>query len=273
MDEFTRANRNVWNEWTHINARSDLYRLEAFKAGEIKLNSLERDEVGDVSGKTLLHLQCHFGMDTLSWARLGALVTGVDFSEDAIALAKRLSEELKIPARFICSDIYALDEVLQEQFDIVYTSYGVLCWLPDIRRWAKIVADRVRPGGFFYIAEFHPFAQVFDETIDELIVRYPYFEKEMTKWQVEGSYADRDAYVESNFEYEWNHTLGEIVTALIEAGLTIDFLHEWPYSVYNQFPFLQPDGKGKWNPPETPSMIPYMFSLRAHKGIQETHSG
>lgn len=265
MDEFSRSNRNLWNEWVHINAASDLYRLDEFKAGGIKLNDLERREVGEVNGKSLLHLQCHFGMDTLSWARLGAEVTGVDYSEDAIAKAVQLARELKIAARFFCSDIYALDEVVQEQFDIVYTSYGVLNWLPDIPRWAKIAADRVKPGGFFYIAEFHPFAMVLDDEADSYRLRYPYFEKEVMAFDVQGSYADRNANVETKKEYGWNHTLGEIVTSLIEAGLTLEFLHEFPFSVYEQLPYLKPDDAGLWRQEGDPAMMPLMFSLRAKK--------
>ena len=160
--------------------------------------------MGDVAGKTLLHLQCHFGMDTLSWARLGAQVTGVDFSDEAIRLAQSLSQELNLPARFICSDLYELDSVLQEQFDVVYTSYGVLAWLPDIPSWARIAAARVKPGGFFYIAEFHPFAQVMDDGAEEYRVFYPYFAKDVMTFEVKGSYAEREAQVESKNEYGWN---------------------------------------------------------------------
>lgn len=265
MDEFSRSNRNLWNEWAHVNAASDLYRLEEFKAGEIKLSDLERGEVGDVDGKSLLHLQCHFGMDTLSWARLGAQVTGVDFSDHAIAMADRLAKEMNIPARFVCSDIYALDEVLQEQFDIVFTSYGVLGWLSDIPRWAKIAADRVKPDGFFYIAEFHPFAMVLDDEASSYRLRYPYFEKEVMAFDVQGSYADRNAKVATKVEYGWNHTLGEIVTSLVDAGLTIEFLHEFPFSVYEQLPYLKPDGMGLWQQADQPAMMPLMFSLKAWK--------
>lgn len=265
MDQYSQSNRNLWNEWAYVNAASDLYRLDEFKEGAIKLNALERGEVGDVAGKLLLHLQCHFGMDTLSWARLGAEVTGVDFSDEAVAMAKRLAGELNIPARFLCSDIYALDEVLHEQFDIVYTSYGVLNWLPDIPRWAKIAADRVKPGGFFYIAEFHPFAMVLDDEAENYRLRYPYFEKEVMTFDVQGSYADRSAKVETKKEYGWNHTMGEIVTSLIDAGLTLEFLHEFPFSVYEQLPYLKPDEAGLWRQAGEPAMMPLMFSLKAWK--------
>ena len=167
-------------------------------------------------GKSLLHLQCHFGMDTLSWGRLGAKVTGVDFSEEAIKLARKLSKETGIKAQFICSDIYKLPEVLKKKFDIVYTSGGVLCWLPDLNKWAKIIAHFLKPGGFFYIMEGHPFTYVFDnsETAKVLKVTQSYFHKpEPTKWEPEGDYANPTS-VTSSASYEWAHGMGDIINSL-----------------------------------------------------------
>jgi 2-polyprenyl-3-methyl-5-hydroxy-6-metoxy-1,4-benzoquinol methylase len=262
---FMQENRKMWDEFVAIHARSPLYELEPFKKGVNKLNPLELSEVGEVTGKSLLHLQCHFGMDTLSWARHGATVTGMDYAEKAITLARQLAEELHIPARFICCNLYVLPQNLEEQFDVVYTSYGVLCWLNDIRRWAQIAASYVKPGGFFYISEFHPFAMVFDDEADALRYRYPYFQEEAMSFEVKGSYADRNAKVEAFRDFEWQHTLGEIVTSLIDAGLQIEFLHEHPFTVYEQLPFLQADGKGYWHFPEGQKPIPLMFSLKAIK--------
>lgn len=262
--QFMQENRKMWDEYVAINSHSQLYDLDSFRQGAIKLNPLERSEVGDVKGKTLLHLQCHFGMDTLSWARLGAQVTGMDYSGEGIKLARKLSDDLRIPASFLCCNLYDLPDNLNEQFDIVYTSYGVLCWLNDIHRWAQIAASYVKPGGFFYIAEFHPFAMVFDDEAEEVKFRYSYYEKLMS-YDIAGSYADRGAMVSVKRDYEWNHTLGEIITALIEAGLRIEFLHEHPFTVYEQLPFLIPDGKGYWHFPEGAKPIPLMFSLKAIK--------
>ena len=261
------TNRNMWDELVKVNARSSFYDLEGFRRGENKLNDLELREVGEVAGKSLLHLQCHFGMDTLSWARLGALMTGVDYSEVGIALARQLAEEVHLLANFLCCNLYDLPANLEEQFDIVYTSYGVLCWLNDINRWAEIVASYVKPGGFFYIAEFHPFAMVFDDEANELRYRYPYFEKDALSFEVKGSYADREAELTATSDYEWQHTLAEIVSGLINAGLSIDFLHEHAFSVYEQLPFLQSDGKGTWRFPQGEQPIPLMFSLRASKPV------
>ena len=265
IEKYLQTNKAMWNEYVGINSHSAMYNLDVFRQGANMLNSIEREEVGDVKGKTLLHLQCHFGMDTLSWARLGAEVTGMDFSDEGIKLAKKLSEDLSIPGRFVCCDLYDLPQTLpEEKFDIVFTSYGALCWLPDIKRWAEIAASFVKPGGFFYVAEFHPTALVFDDESEELRFRYPYYEKLMY-FDVEGSYADRNASVTVKRDYEWNHTMGEIVTGLIDAGLRIEYLHEYPFSVYGQLAMLRPDGKGYWQFPDGAKPIPLMYSLKASK--------
>jgi SAM-dependent methyltransferase len=229
---------------------------------------LEREEVGDVAGKSLLHLQCHFGLDTLSWARLGAQVTGVDFSEEAITLGRALSDELGIEADFICSDLYDLPTVLTGQFDIVFTSYGVLCWLPDLTRWAEIIAHFLRPGGTFYIAEIHPFAAVFydEEDAESLEVFYPYFHTpEPLRFEEEGSYAVPDTQVVHTVTYEWPHSLGDVINSLISAGLQIEFLHEFPYACYGMFPFLEQDEDGWWRSKDRDGSIPMTFSLKATK--------
>ncbi len=268
MDKYREANRALWDEWTGIHYGSDFYRVEAFKQGLNKLRPYEMEEVGPVDEKSLLHLQCHFGMDTLCWARLGAKVTGLDFSPAAIAQARALASELNIPARFVESDVYAASEVLDETFDIVYTSRGVLGWLPDIGRWAHVVTHTVRPGGFFYLTEIHPIALVFDDDdgATELRLRYPYFtQAEPFALEVNGSYADRTATVKQRVEYGWNHALGEIITALATAGLRIDFVHEFPF---NEWPisFLQPTGDGTHRlPPPNDGRLPLFFSLKASK--------
>ena len=229
------------------------------------------EELGNVAGKTLLHLQCHFGLDSLSWARLGARVTGVDFSDQAIALARSLSQEVGLEAEFVCSDIYELPQVLAGQFDIVYTSYGVLAWLPDLKNWAAVIAHFLKPGGVFFIAEFHPFAMVFDnsETATGLRIQYPYFHPaEPYKFDVQGSYIDRQAEVNQKVEYEWDHSLGEIVDALLAAGLRLEFLHEYPYCTYAMFPSLMEQcSDGMWRLKEGDGSIPLMFSIRASKYV------
>ena len=267
MDKYRQANQKMWDEFVGINSRSDLYELEAFKKGKNKLNPLETSEVGDVKGKSLLHLQCHFGMDTLSWARLGADVTGMDFSPRGIELARSLSEELNISARFICCDLYDLPNQLDRKFDIVFTSYGVLCWLPDIPRWARIAASFLQQGGFFYMAEFHPFASVFDNDpgIIGWKLRYPYFERQAMEFEADGSYADPVTKIPKMKEYEWEHGMGEVITSLVDAGLRIDFLHEFPYTCFSAFPFLEKGNDGYWHQPGGVDMIPLTYTIKATK--------
>jgi SAM-dependent methyltransferase len=271
MDDALRANRDLWDAWTTINAASAFYDVASFRSGEnaIRLRDYEREEIGPVAGKSLLHLQCHFGLDTLSWARLGAAVTGIDFSENGIATARALAHELDIPATFVVSNLYDLPDVLQGQFDIVYTSNGVLGWLPDIRAWAQVVAHFVKPGGLFYITEIHPVAQAFeDEGVapGELRLSYPYWSHaEPLTFEVHGSYADPTAPTEGLVEHGWDHSLGEIVTALIDAGLQIDFLHEFDF-VNWPIDFLVKGADGRWRlPPDTAGQLPLFFSLKATK--------
>ncbi|HNR02692.1 MAG TPA: class I SAM-dependent methyltransferase [Anaerolineaceae bacterium] len=266
--ELMEINRRYWNEVVPVHAGSEMYNLAGFMSGDLSLDELERSEVGEVGGKQLLHLQCHFGLDTLSWARLGARVTGMDYAPDAIAKARALAAECGIEARFICSNLYDLPQQLEGQFDIVFTSYGVLCWLPDLREWARIAASYVRPGGFFYIAEFHPFSYVFDDEAGELKYRYPYFAREALRFEFDGTYADKDAKLQNREDYEWAYRMGDVVTALIEAGLRIEFLHEHAFTVYEQLPFLVKAEKGRWRFPGGAKPIPLMFSLKAGKPLE-----
>jgi len=271
MDEALRSNRELWNAWTKIHVESAFYDVESFRNGErpIRVADYEREEVGSVEGRTLLHLQSHFGLDTLSWARLGATVTGVDFSDDAIDAARDLATELGIPATFIRSDLYGLPEELDQQFDIVYTSCGVLGWLPDIARWGRVAAHFVRPGGFLYLTEIHPVANVFEnEGVEpgELRLEYPYWSHlEPLRFEVKGSYADRDAPTEGLVEYGWDHSLGEIVTALADAGLRLEFLHEFDF-VRWPIDFLVEGTDGRFRMPVgSKGQLPLFFSLKATK--------
>jgi SAM-dependent methyltransferase len=270
VDPYVSANRALWDEWADVNVRSEFYRVEQFKQGASKLRPYEVEEVGPVAGKSLLHLQCHFGLDTLSWAREGAVVTGTDFSPRALELARSLAGELGIPARFVESDLYELPSNLEGEFDVVYTSRGVIGWLPDVERWGNVAAGFVKPGGFFYVTEVHPFLQVFEDEGDVDFarpqLRYPYWShEEPLEFDVQGSYADRTAEIESKKEYGWNHSLGEIVSVLAEAGLRIEFLHEfrsldWPS------PGLEEHEDGTFRlPGDLDGRLPLFFSLKASK--------
>lgn len=268
MDEYLEANRKLWDELTPIHARSEFYDLRGFKSGKCALSSIELEEVGDVSGKSLLHLQCHFGMGTLSWARLGARAVGVDFSNEAINLARSLSDETGIGARFVLSDIYELPGALAEEFDIVFTSAGVLCWLPDLKRWADVISHFLKPGGFFYIFEGHPFSSVFNDAanVTELEVTESYFSGPEPKyWEPDSDYADPNAEV-THGSYEWTHSLGSIVGALAEAGLRIEFLHEFPVLFDRACPLMEQDRDGWWR--LKGDKVPLTFSIRASKPRQ-----
>ena len=264
MDKRLEVNRDNWDERTLSHATSDFYDVESFKKGRITLTDIERKEVGDVSGKTLLHLQCHFGLDTMSWSRLGAKATGVDFSDTAIGLARALNEELGLDVRFISSSIYDLPDVLEEQFDIVFTSYGVLNWLPDIARWAEVVSNYLKPGGMFYIVEFHPFAAAFESSeAGDMVPTYRYFHHELFFEGGEPSYAGNE--IIETPTYQWQHSLSDIVCSLIDEGLSIEFLHEFPFTCYQAHPVMERGEDGWWRLPRHNESFPQMFSIRMTK--------
>lgn len=262
---YYRENKALWDAKTPIHQQSSFYDLDGFRAGETSLRATELKELKEVKGKTLLHLQCHFGLDTLSWARQGASVTGVDFSDEAIALARKISKEEDIPAQFIASNVYELPQHLKGKFDIVYTSYGVLCWLGDIFEWARIIAHYLKPGGTFYIVEHHPSWMMFEFDTGKMQLAYPYFlNQEPLSEQCEGTYADKGADL-SHVEYFWNHPLGDIITALVQAGLELEYVHEFPYTHYNCFPNMIEVNEGEWQMKGFEKLVPLLFSIKAKK--------
>lgn len=269
MNQYLQANQKRWEKLVSEHEKSEFYDLDGFKAGKDRLRSIELDELGDVNGKSLLHLQCHFGMDTLAWARRGAIVTGVDFSETAIELAHSLSEELGLPAQFYCTDIYKLPAVLRGEFDIVFTSYGVLHGLPDLQSWGEIIARYLKPGGIFYIVEDHPFFRVFRAKPEGEFKaeRSYFFSEEPQRIESKGSYATGDE-GSAGVQYVWDHSLGEVINSLINAGLQIKFLHEFPYAARAKFPFMEQGEDGWWRlPANRHGTIPFLFSLQARKPL------
>ncbi len=260
------TNRRWWDGATPVHYRSRSYDVDGFRRGASSLLPLELKELGDVGGKRLLHLQCHFGLDTMSWARRGAIVTGVDFSPEAIATARRLSEELSIPARFIESNVYDLPEMHDERYDIVYTGYGALCWLPDLARWAKVVSRSLRPGGTFYVVDSHPFSDLIDENVaDRIELKGRYItDGRPEKWVSPDTYTDSDRPLEEQTTYAWRHTLSEIVGSLLSAGLRLDFLHESEMGYFNMHPLMEKRDDGHWVFREGTCGLPLTFSLMAH---------
>ncbi|HPQ67918.1 MAG TPA: class I SAM-dependent methyltransferase [bacterium] len=275
MDKYLNANRRMWDERVRVHQNdSECYPVSAFKAGDEKAVPPLPDDIGPVNGKSILHLQCHFGMDSLGWTRKGAKVTGVDFSPVAIAQARQLNDELGLDARFIETDIADLPAHLTGQFDIVMTYYGTIIWLPDLRRWAKVIAHFLKPGGFFYLADTHPTALCFDVYDDDagLQLHYDYFtDGRPLKFEDEsGSYADPTAKTEANLSYEWQHSLDEIINSLLAAGLRLKYIHEFPYAFFNLYYKTKPelmfkDEAGWWRLREKANSLPLMFSLCVEK--------
>jgi ubiquinone/menaquinone biosynthesis C-methylase UbiE len=263
------TNLKRWNELVDINAQSKFYDLEGFKKGKTSLLSIERKELTEVKGKTLLHLQCHFGMDTLSWAREGAIVTGVDFSENAIKLARTLSNELEIPASFIHSNIYNLPNVLDTKFDIVFTSYGVIGWLPDLYKWAEIINHFLKPQGIFYIIENHPFGNLIDEKYkEEFKIGYDYFnEGAPYRFDDDQSYANTEIKIKNKITYDWFHPMEDLINSLLNVNFRLIFLHEFPFSFFQIHPDMKKREDGYWEFQTFKHSIPMMFSLKAKKKL------
>jgi SAM-dependent methyltransferase len=261
-EEWLALNRALWDERVPIHVASTFYDVDGFLAGASTLRAFEVEEMGDVEGLSLVHTQCHFGLDTLSWARRGARVTGLDFSEPAISAARKLAADAGIEAEFVASDVYNAVEALGgRRFDVVYTGLGALNWLPDIDGWAQTMAALIAPGGRFYLAEFHPFSGVFAD--EDLSVKYPYFHTEPIEWDEPGTYADPAAETVNNRTMEWNHGLGAVVSALITAGLRIEFLHEHDYTLFARWPFLEREPGEIYRLPKRTPSLPLMYSLLA----------
>ena len=262
QNTYFETNRESWNARTQFHKDSSFYNLEEFKKGGSSLNAIEVEEMGDVKGRSILHLQCHFGMDTMSWSRLGAKTTGVDFSDEAIQLARNINEELKLDAEFICCNVYDIASSAKGKFDIVFTSYGTIGWLPDLDKWAKIIHDRLQPGGFFYMVDFHPVVWMMDDNLEKL--EWSYFNQGVIETEQQGTYADRNAPIRYK-EYGWNHPFSEIINSLVGSGLKIEKLNEYPFSPYPCFKNIEQGADGMWRIKGMGDKFPMLYSLRAGK--------
>lgn len=262
------ANLSNWNTRAalHIRDATGFYDVDGFLAGRDTLHPVEAAEIGDVKGKRLLHLQCHFGLDTLSLARRGAVVTGLDFSPVAIEGARNLAARASLPATFVEADVYDARHVIDGEFDRVFSTWGTICWLPDMKRWTQAVADMLAPGGAFYFADTHPSAMFLEEREGRLEPTYGW----RTPLEKPDAFVEAQSYTGDAHEtavtlYNWIHPLSDVIGGLLEAGLRLDFLHEHERLPYKLFPLMVPAGDGMFRLPDGAVPLPLSFSLRAVK--------
>lgn len=260
--DYLKINKKLWNDKTPLHYTSDFYDVESFLKGRDSLNSIESELLGNIRGKKILHLQCHFGMDTISLARRGALATGIDLSDKSINLAIDLNNRAETNAKFIQSDVYSLPDSLDEKFDIVFTSYGAVGWLPDILKWAEIIHHFLRPGGKFIMVEFHPVLWMFDDNFKEIV--YKYADTNPIIEDLKGTYTNRNANIK-NKSVSWNHGLATILDALVQKELMISGFREYDYSPYDCFSNTVEIEKGKFQIKGLEGKIPMLYSVLAQK--------
>lgn len=256
---YLKTNRDTWDKRTAIHTASRFYDVDGFLAGKSSLQAIERDILGEVDGKSLLHLQCHFGLDTLSWARLGAKVTGVDFSSAAINAAKKLARQSGLEAEFLCHDVLSLADQMRSEFDIVFSSYGVLCWLPELHSWAQNVARCLRPGGRFLLVEFHPVYDIF--------AGYPYFHCPEPVVETETTYTE-NAGDETATVACWSYPMATVISALLEQNLRLLDAQEYPYSPYDCFEGMEERQPGQFFLQHKGQDLPLLYSLLWEKPMQ-----
>lgn len=261
-DHYKKLNKEAWNNKVPVHVASDFYDVPSFLSGKNTLNEFELKLLGDVKGKSILHLQCHFGQDSISLARMGARVTGVDLSDVAIAKAKAFAEELNVDAKFVCCDVYDTANYVNEQFDIVFTSYGVVGWLPDLAQWAEVINKMLKPGGRFIIAEFHPVVWMFDN--DFTTVAYNYFKDDAIVETESGTYADKESAL-TNTTVSWNHSLAEVMGVLLDKNLRVVSFEEFDYSPYACFNCVEEYMPGRFRIKQMGNKIPMVYSLMAEK--------
>lgn len=259
---YIEINRNSWNNRTEAHLKSEFYDLDGFLKGKSSLNDIELNLLGDIQRKSILHLQCHFGQDTISLNRLGATVTGIDLSDQAIESARKIAKETNSAATFICCDIYELPKHLDQQFDIVFTSYGTIGWLPDLDKWARVVSTFLKPGGKFVFVEFHPVVWMFDDNFDK--IGYRYFNSGAIVETESGTYADKTADISQEYVM-WNHGLSEVINSLISNGMEIQTLDEFDYSPYDCFNKTIEFEAGKYRIAHLGDKIPMVYSISAIK--------
>lgn len=264
-EQYIGINRESWNRKTEIHLKSDFYNVENFIKGATSLNSIELELLGDIKGKSVLHLQCHFGQDSIALSRMGADVTGIDLSDAAIDNARILAKQCHTDTKFICCNVYDLPEHLSEIFDIVFTSYGTIGWLPDLDKWAAIISSFLKPGGKFIFAEFHPVVWMFNDAFSE--VSYNYFNSGAIIETLEGTYADKNADLKQEYVM-WNHGLSEVLNSLLTNGLQLHTFNEFDYSPYNCFQNTIEFSPGKFRIKHFDNKVPMVYALIASKTSQ-----
>lgn len=262
MKDYLSLNKQAWNQRTSVHVDSEFYDNKAFLAGKSSLNEIELSLLGEVDGLDILHLMCHFGQDTISLARMGADVVGVDLSDKAIFQAQLLAEKLNAKASFINCDLYSLPQFLDKSFDIVFSTYGTIGWLPDIDKWAAIVSKYLKPGGRFVFVEFHPVVWMFDNDFDK--ITYDYFNSEPIVELENGTYADTKADIMTE-SVSWNHGLAEVMSALLNHNMVIDEFQEFDYSPYNCLAGMEEFLPGRFRIKKIEKRIPIVYSIRAIK--------
>jgi 2-polyprenyl-3-methyl-5-hydroxy-6-metoxy-1,4-benzoquinol methylase len=260
--DYIHINKTSWNKKVAIHLESAFYDMDSFRKGKSSLKAIELNLLGDVSGKSILHLQCHFGQDSISLSRMGAEVTGVDFSDQAIAAARDLATQENANTEFICCNIYDLKEHLHKKFDIVFTSYGTIGWLPDLNKWGELIASFVKPGGHFVFVEFHPAVWMFDDDFTK--ISYDYFNSEAITETLSGTYADKEANITQQYVM-WNHGMGEVVNSLIRSGLTLQSLEEFDYSPFDCFRHTECVGPDQYRIKHIEYKFPMVYAIKANK--------
>lgn len=261
-EDYIEINRKLWNDKVGIHVDSEFYDQQSFLAGKSSLKRPELELLGDITGKKILHLQCHFGQDTMSLSRMGGHATGIDFSEKAIEIANETAQSLNLGTSFVCCDVYHTPAFIDQQFDIVFTSYGTIGWLPDLQKWATVIHKMLKPGGKLIFVEFHPFVFTLDEEFD--FVKYFYFNKEEIVETEEGTYAEKNAQI-SNKSISWNHPISEVLQNLIDAGLTISRFEEYDYSPYACFSKLVKQGEDEYRVEGLEGKLPMVYAIVANK--------
>jgi SAM-dependent methyltransferase len=261
-DNYLEINKQTWNQKVPVHLQSDFYDMQNFLKGKNTQPKIDQELLGNIKRKSVLHLQCHFGQDSLSMARMGAQVTGIDLSDKAIEKARELNSELKLNASFIACDVYETLANINEKFDIVYTSYGTIGWLPDLDKWAKVISQVLKPNGKFVFVEFHPVLWMFNDDFSK--IQHHYHNEKPILEEYSGTYAEKEAAI-TNKEISWNHSLSAVFQSLLKNGLHIESFEEYDYSNYNCFNKMNEFEPGKFRIKHLENKIPMMYSLVAKK--------